>query len=763
MALKELFSKMSKNSASASLEGDDSEENSQVESDSTLVDSEPPSKHPRIDTDSHAAESDSTSELSLSVSTTATKNRHYKQNMGYKPEYKRAYWWVRYDDSPGVEGMFCSVCEKWADTPKGNRVHQTWIKAPFKTWKKATEKLREHAQSQTHQDAFVKAEMAKEAERHGSVLERQISTARRQEEAAKARNRVILKKLFKCVYFLVKHKIAHTTTFVPLVDLLIDCGDQDLQQFFEQDARKNAQYRSTTAITELIEAISTYLECKVLDQVRKNHFFSVMADESCDVSSVEELSICSRSLNNGKPEEHFLKVIPLDRTDAETIAITIKAYLDENNLLATKIRAIGLDGAAAMSGTRTGVQARLRCHSPLAIYIHCRCHQLQLACVYAAKNIRAVSRVQSNILAIWKLFHYSPKKAAVLREIQAALAHPQLKMLKPGDTRWLSHRNSVHAIRRSFSPLVVALESIYEEQGDAKAFGLAKLVRSYNFIAAVSMLCDALDPVARLCTALQAKTLDFAELSFLVDACIADLEAMLNSPDEATEQFKKIDTLLSTELQEWDLQVSDEMKSRFKRDVFVPYFQNLIDNVKGRFEDSRGIVTALSVFDVRHLPKKESELRDYGLEQMRVLLDFYGEARSIEVNGATNTVVPDIDKDDTLAEWRIFKRLLYNQYKSCSVQDITSAVLASESQCLMFPNVVKLLQISQIIPLTTATVERSFSTLKLVKTNLRNRLKENMLDWCMRIGIEGPDSLSEEDISAIIQIWKGKKTRKLLL
>ena len=120
-----------------------------------------------------------------------------------------------------------------------------------------------------------------------------------------------------------------------------------------------------------------------------------------------------------------------------------------------------------MSGVRTGVQARLRCHSPLAIYIRCRCHQLQLACVYAAKNIKAVSHVQSNILAIWKLFHFSPKKADVLREIQVVLAHPQLKMLKPGDTRWLFHRNSVHAIRRSFSPLVVALESIYEEDGDA--------------------------------------------------------------------------------------------------------------------------------------------------------------------------------------------------------------------------------------------------------------------------------------------------------
>lgn len=92
-----------------------------------------------------------------------------------------------------------------------------------------------------------------------------------------------------------------------------------------------------------------------------------MADESCDVSTVEELSICARCLNNGKPEEHFLKLIPIDRANAGTTADKIK-FLDEKHLLASKIRATGLDGAAAMSGVRTGVQARLRCHSPLAIY-----------------------------------------------------------------------------------------------------------------------------------------------------------------------------------------------------------------------------------------------------------------------------------------------------------------------------------------------------------------------------------------------------------
>ena len=274
-------------------------------------------------------------------------------------------------------------------------------------------------------------------------------------------------------------------------------------------------------------------------------------------------------------------------------------------------------------------------------------------------------------------------------------------------------------------------------------------------------MCDALDSVAGLCTALQSKSLDFAEFAFIVDACISDLQAMVDSPDEATEYFKTIDSLLSTDLKDWNLQVTDEVRSTFKRVVFIPYFNNLIDNIKGRFTDSAGIITAFSIFDPRHLPNKESELGDYGLQELDVILAHYGQVHSVEFNGDSVSITPDITRDDMVSEWRIFKRLLYGQYKSYNAQDMTSSVLASESQCLMFPNIVKILQIYQIIPLTTATVERSFSTLKLVKTNLRSRLKDCTLDWCMRIAIEGPDSLTDDDIEAIISIWKQKNLRRL--
>ena len=45
---------------------------------------------------------------------------------------------------------------------------------------------------------------------------------------------------------------------------------------------------------------------------------------------------------------------------------------------------MGSDGAATFSGDKTGVQRRLKEHSPHALFVHCHCHVLQLASVQAA-------------------------------------------------------------------------------------------------------------------------------------------------------------------------------------------------------------------------------------------------------------------------------------------------------------------------------------------------------------------------------------------
>ncbi|CAF4893698.1 unnamed protein product, partial [Rotaria socialis] len=64
-------------------------------------------------------------------------------------------------------------------------------------------------------------------------------------------------------------------------------------------------------------------------------------------------------------------------------------------------------------------------------------------------------------------------------------------------------------------------------------------------------------------------------------------------------------------------------------------------------------------------------------------------------------------------------------------------------------------------PISTATVERDFSTMNRILTDLRNRLTTEHLEQLMRVSIEGPSDLDDDLKDLIINCWKVKKSRKI--
>ena len=66
------------------------------------------------------------------------------------------------------------------------------------------------------------------------------------------------------------------------------------------------------------------------------------------------------------------------------------------------------------------------------------------------------------------------------------------------------------------------------------------------------------------------------------------------------------------------------------------------------------------------------------------------------------------------------------------------------------------------IPVGTASVELSFSKMKIIKTRLRNRLGDTIdLSHLMKIVIESPQSLSDEELEQVIDIWNRKSEEHL--
>ncbi len=74
-------------------------------------------------------------------------------------------------------------------------------------------------------------------------------------------------------------------------------------------------------------------------------YFSLMADECTDITTIEELSVFCRWV-----EEHFIEIVSLKKADAKTIYETLVECLKKKNIQISRLIGMGFDGAATFCG-----------------------------------------------------------------------------------------------------------------------------------------------------------------------------------------------------------------------------------------------------------------------------------------------------------------------------------------------------------------------------------------------------------------------------
>ena len=114
--------------------------------------------------------------------------------------------------------------------------------------------MRAHSQSDVHIQACAADLAVATTLRDGTIIE-QIQNVSVQQ---RVKNRTVIKAL-RCTHILTLHHIPHTTNFDELVDLIVSCGGQHLQVFFES-AGKNAVYTSKDSVVQFVEALSQWSE-----------------------------------------------------------------------------------------------------------------------------------------------------------------------------------------------------------------------------------------------------------------------------------------------------------------------------------------------------------------------------------------------------------------------------------------------------------------------------------------------------------------------
>ena len=89
-------------------------------------------------------------------------------------------------------------------------------------------------------------------------------------------------------------------------------------------------------------------------------WYTVMVDKTTDLSNIEQMILCLRHVDNDlEVHEDVIGLYSLDSTSADTIFSTIQDVLLRLNLKIQNCRGQCYDGASSMSGSRSGVAAKL--------------------------------------------------------------------------------------------------------------------------------------------------------------------------------------------------------------------------------------------------------------------------------------------------------------------------------------------------------------------------------------------------------------------
>ena len=98
-----------------------------------------------------------------------------------------------------------------------------------------------------------------------------------------------------------------------------------------------------------------------------------------------------------------------------------------------------------------------------------------------------------------------------------------------------------------------------------------------------------------------------------------------------------------------------------------------------------------------------------------------------------------------MIEWKKYRRFLAQHLK----EKITTQLqeLATDNMMeAMYPSLRALATICLTMPVTTASVERTFSQMKLIKSRYTS------LSHLMKVAIESPKHLSDQDLEQIINV-----------
>lgn len=665
-----------------------------------------------------------------------------KTTRDFRKEWFAKYPWLGfYVESKTAR---CYPCEKYLKK-----------EFQFQNWKKEKRLTKHSCSKKNHREAMSLWLRDKKAEREQRKVKSVIDLLDENHAEIVRSNREYLKVIIETLLFTAQQNIAQRSHVESRTNLeddsdtnrgnfleLIHLRAKDipwLKEKLKSQMERHRAWLSPEIQNEIINIIADFVFKEICEEILGVDYVSVILDETSDISRIEQVAICISYVFKGVKKETFVGFYDTKSTEGITLYQLLLEALSKLGLDPAKIVGECFDGASNVrEGKEKGLATRMKECSPLAIYVHCYGHRLNLALNDVMTEIEILRKTLGAIQALYNFIEASPKRHAIYQDVETNESL-RYKLKPQSETRWCCRYEAVKAVDCELERIIKTLLLLSDDKNTstyANSRSLLKSICDFQFVLGLKVLKLVFSNTNALSRYLQGKKIDVSSASKTAAMTRMTLNGCRNERDfellieQTTTTGRMIENLLldsdfdyceaklprRSQLAE-HADAKTAIRSHFRINVYYAVLDKVDAELNARFAGKDNeLLCALGDVVFSDRPSEASftaVANHYSIDcellraEKNHFLDFISSA---------SPSAGDFDSDGNAAE--LAEYFYQNDLHS------------------LLPILTQVVLILACIPATSCSAERSFSALRRLKSYLRNTMKQDRLNSLALINIE---------------------------
>ncbi|XP_026444004.1 zinc finger MYM-type protein 1-like [Papaver somniferum] len=479
--------------------------------------------------------------------------------------------------------------------------------------------------------------------------------------------------------------------FIELLQWLADNNEE-----IRVDVLDNAPGNQKLIAPDIQKDITKCFSSEILSQIVKeigDGPFSILLDESKDISSKEQVAIVLRYVHKDQVIERFLGIEHVNSTTVVSLKATVDDFFSRHGLSISRLRGQGYDGESNMKGEYNG---------------------LKLAVVVVAKKHTYVEHLYVIMSNLVNVVAGSAKHQDMLRSKQADAVFKALcsgdivsgrglnqerTLKRVNDTRWGSHHSTIVSLINTSSSIVTLLEDLVvdsDKKFEAKV--LLDALQNFNFIFSLHLMRTILGITNDFSKALQRKDQDIVNAMKLITAPHqnSDMNDVFQREGRPRRNVEEVTN-----------------SYHYRAEYFNTVINMQLLELNNRFNETNTELL-LSVACLSPIDSFSAFDKDKLIRFSRFYPRYFSPTQLVLLEDQLLNYIADVRSSNEFLDLK-------------GIADLPVKMVETKKD-IVYPLIYLLLTLELLLPVATTTIERVFSVIKVVKNRLLNRMGDEWMN-----------------------------------